>query len=130
VSELASWLYSNDLPVEIVAANRLAESNRNGSGPRANADDAGEVLADATLRITSGLDGACAQGPDVLAMGYRMRRVSPRVVHAFDLGDASAARIANAPFVVSFDGVPYESRSATNRTPVVDSMRTSMALAG
>jgi glycosyltransferase involved in cell wall biosynthesis len=85
VSELAAWLHRNEWQVEMVAANR----------PR-------------------GVDGGSGQAPDVVAMGYRMRRSSPWLVHAFDLVDASAAEVAQAPLVISLDSFPHADDSAPN----------------
>jgi glycosyltransferase involved in cell wall biosynthesis len=93
VSELAAWLHRNEWHVEMVAANR----------PQAR-----------------GVDGGSGQAPDVVAMGFRMRRSSPWLVHAFDPGDASAAEVAKAPLVVSLDSFPFADDSAANS---IDSRR-------
>ena len=78
VSELAAWLHSQGWPVEIVAANDRSS----------------------TLASPRG------QSPQVIGMGFRLRRLSPWLVHAFETRDAVASQVASAPYVMTVEHVP------------------------
>lgn len=87
VSELAAWLHSYGWPVEIVAAN------------------------DPSAGLSRALDRD-AGNPEVLGLSYRLKRLSPWLVHVFDPKKAGAAHIAGAPYVLSVGTVPEEGRSS------------------
>jgi glycosyltransferase involved in cell wall biosynthesis len=81
VSELAAWLHRNNWEVEIVASNEL---------------DTGWAR----------VPGA---EPQVLGMAFRLRRLSPWLVHAFDPSDAQSADAVGAPYLLSLNSAPRTS---------------------
>jgi glycosyltransferase involved in cell wall biosynthesis len=91
VSELASWLHRNDWPVEIVAGN---------VGPPDP-----DRTADATLPGL-GTQSGLGSSPEVIGMGYRLKRLSPWLVHSFDIREAVAAQVSGAPHVLSLQQIP------------------------
>jgi glycosyltransferase involved in cell wall biosynthesis len=76
VSELAAWLHSYGWPVEIVASN------------------------DPSIGLSQAL-GRSVGTSEVLGLSYRLKRLSPWLVHAFEPTEADAARMAGVPYVLS-----------------------------
>ncbi len=76
VSELAAWLHGFGWPVEIVTAN-----------------DPSSGLSRALGRETG--------KPELLGLSYRLKRLGPWLVHVFEPSEATAARMAGAPYVIS-----------------------------
>jgi glycosyltransferase involved in cell wall biosynthesis len=98
VSELAAWLHSHEWPVELFPA-----TSRNGRLKSVDDEPRSESPSKRS-RFESEQFGQAS--PEVLGMGFRIRRRSPWVVHAFDLDDAAAAQVANSPYVLSLREVP------------------------
>lgn len=94
VNELAAWLHAHGWPVEIVAPNDAS-----------GGDEVG------LRRTGSPLDDT----PEILGLGYRMRRSSPWLVHVFDVEAAAAARVGGAPYVQSVTRVPRETALESDR---------------
>jgi glycosyltransferase involved in cell wall biosynthesis len=87
VSELAAWLHSYGWPVEIVASN------------------------DPSIGLSRAL-GRSAGTSEVLGLSYRLKRLSPWLVHAFEPTEADAARMAGVPYVLSVPTVAHAEVSA------------------
>jgi len=99
VSELAAWLYNCDWPVQMVSAN---DPSRNLPGTE---ESASVVIGRAGQ---PGLHPASQ--PQTIGMGYRLKRLSPWLVHAFESKDAVAAHLGGAPYALSLRGVPQVER--------------------
>lgn len=97
VSELASWLHKNDWPVDMLPSSYHSRGAHVIAGQRA------EIRKNMRWSDEDFLE---ARSPEILGMGYRLKRIAPWVVHAFDLTEAAAAQVANAPYVLSLRSVP------------------------
>lgn len=98
VSELASWLHRNEWPVDM-----LPSSNRSRNATPVAAGQRAEFRKN---KRWSDADFLAARTPEVLGMGFRLKRLDPWVVHAFEITEAASAQVAEAPYVLSLEHVP------------------------
>lgn len=95
-SELARWLHGRRWPVQMVAGRTHLRTSRLGDVPV-------DLLADwGQTYWPQGLDEASAA---VTGLAFRLRRLRPWVVHAFQLADAAGAILAGKPYVLSIRDV-------------------------
>ncbi len=92
MSGLAAWFHHHGWPVEIVASSRPAQR-----------DDLDEVpvglLEQWESRRWSQLDPTSSA---VAGLAFRLRRLSPWLVHAFTVSGAVAAQLAEHPYVLAY----------------------------